>query len=461
MLRCEDLESRQLLNADMGWVKPFGDSGFDAVYEVAVDADDNVYSVARFAGSVDLDPDASYQDDRDLVSVPITAYGVVVTKFDPEGNLLWSHVAEGQDGSLPGVQSSTPKDIQVQDGSVFVYGSLNDVWDFDPTNPDTESQLDHFGNGNGSYLLRLDASTGGFQWVTGFGLSAAAPTRNDSLAVAPDGSSYLSIILREGAQLGEEIVPSQPLDDSVGIVRVSNGGQVLGYDELVSHDVDAPALEMMTPTTDPASWRLYFSTGFRGDLSLNGTTIATNSSDNIDVYFASLTLDNTVENGVQYEYPLNQYANYLSAGESGLYIAGDLNIDASDNSGSSLVGDDFLFRVDTNGNLLATQAFGDELSSAIIYSVNSAADGVLIAGSLRDHLRLWRRNPYLDRRHHRWICSKARYSTSCNKCTSLQWNGNRYCTRRSSPIRCNGRDRWLVRRVSHNSCCWGSYQRWK
>lgn len=385
MLRCEDLESRQLLNADMGWVKPFGDSGFDAVYEVAVDADDNVYSVARFVGSVDLDPDETYSDNRDLVSVPLTAYAFAITKFDPEGKLLWSHVAEGQDGSLPGTQSSTPRDIQVQDGSVYIHGSLNDQWDFDPYDPATDSQRDQFGSGAGSYLLKLDAATGEFRWVNGFGLSASANSDDDSLAVAPDGSAYVSLILREGARIGSEILPAQSSTNTRGIVSIASSGEVLGYEQLLgSNYLQTPALEFVAPTSDPSSWRLYMSAGFQGELSVNGSILATTPNNDRDVYWASMTTDFQIEQVNQYSLPLNQYTSYLAASDTGIYIAGELNIDASDNTGSSIIGDDFLFRLDSGGNLVASQSFGDELSSMSIYSVDALVDGVLIGGVFRD-----------------------------------------------------------------------------
>ncbi|MEM6688402.1 MAG: Ig-like domain-containing protein [Planctomycetota bacterium] len=382
---CESLETRRLLNADVGWVKPFGDADFDQVRDVAVDADNNTYAVARFSGSLDLDPDASYTDNRDLVSVPITAYGVVITKFAPDGRLLWSHVAEGQDGDLTGPQQATPRDIQIQDSSIYVSGTFYDLWDFDPTDVSTDSQREQLGTTLGSFVLKLDAETGDFQWVNGLGLSASANSGNDSMAVAPDGSLYFSFDLREGAQIGNEVVPAQASADWQGVAKIASDGTVLGYEQLLSSgDLTRASLELVTPTNDPNSWRLYLSGGLRGELSLNEELVANNPGDDRDAYLVKMTTDLQVEQVQQYDFPLNQSINSIAAGESGIYISGNLSIDASDNTGSSLSGDDFLFRVNTDGAILASQAFGDELSNVIIYSVETADDGVLVGGSFRD-----------------------------------------------------------------------------
>lgn len=381
---CEQLENRRLLAADMGWVKPFGDTAFDGSYEVATDAQDNVYVASRFAGSVDLDPDASYPDNRDLVSVPVTAYGLAITKFDSSGNLLWSHVAEGQDGSLSGSQTASPKDIQVEAGSVYVAGSFYDLWDFDPDNASSDSTTHQTGHGAGSFLLKLDAASGAFEWVNGFGLTGPGLADDDSLAVDPLGASYYSMLLREGATIGDQLVP--PLPDSGeyrAIVKIADDGQVLGYHQLHSSNyIGTPALEISAASSDPAQWRLYASAGFQGDLSSGGTPIASSPNDR-DLFVAELRTDFQLEWIQRYEMPQNQYASFLSTNGSDLYLAGDLGIQASDGTGSGLVGDDFVFRFAQDGTLLASTALGDETAIGVINSIQATDTGVLLGGYFR------------------------------------------------------------------------------
>ncbi|QDV25787.1 Ig-like domain-containing protein [Aureliella helgolandensis] len=384
---CETLEGRLLLAADMGWGKPFGDSGFDYAAEVATDENNNVYAVSRFEGSIDLDPDATYADNRDLASVPLTGYGLAITKFDSAGNLLWSQVAKGQDGSEPGAQNAIPADVQVAAGGVYVTGNFYDLWDFDPDDATTNSTVHQIGSGLGSFLLRLDATSGDFEWVKGFGLTETGKLDDDSLAVDPLGNVYLSQIMREGGTIGNQTVPALPVGDSRAIVKVASDGQVLGYHQLNSGYLGSPVLELVNPGQDPAAWRLYVSVGFDGDLSLDGTVIASNPQSR-NIFLAALTTTFDVEFARQYELPMNQYAGYLSHHGDNLYLIGDLGIDQADGTGSALLGDDFVFSLDLAGNLQQSIGIGDDNSVAIISSVEATGDGVFIGGYFSDTIEI-------------------------------------------------------------------------
>lgn len=61
-------------------------SGTIQVWDVEVDASDNVYTISGFTGTVQL---------GDFVFTQDQEYGLIVTKTDPLGNILWARKVEG------------------------------------------------------------------------------------------------------------------------------------------------------------------------------------------------------------------------------------------------------------------------------------------------------------------------------------------------------------------------------
>lgn len=138
-------------NGRLQWVRQMGATGtnYDAVLGVAIDGLDNPIVTGTFRGN-DFDP-----GDGSSVASTSNGFDVLVSKFDPAGNLSWSQrVGDSGDdrGRAVAVDGS---------GLVHVGGFFNGIVDFDPS--DSGETLLYSGNpgfvqaGTG-FLLTLDAS---------------------------------------------------------------------------------------------------------------------------------------------------------------------------------------------------------------------------------------------------------------------------------------------------------------
>lgn len=157
------------------WAKSMGGSSADSGIFLAVDSVGNSAITGLFSGSVDFDPG--------LETTTLTSDGdwdIYVSKFDPNGNFLWSkrRGGTGRDiGDGVGFDSA---------GNLYSSGIFSGSVDFDP-GPET-STLTSFGS-NDVFISKFDTS-GNYLWAKKFGGSSSdgsAPVSVDS-----SGNIYLS-----------------------------------------------------------------------------------------------------------------------------------------------------------------------------------------------------------------------------------------------------------------------------
>lgn len=116
------------------WAKQLGGVGNDIIYDVAVDADNNIISVGTFEGEVDFDPGAG-----EYLLSSSGGLDFFIQKLDSDGNFLWARKIGG--GEMDLANSVCIDDM----GNCFVTGFFNEMVDFDP--------------GAGELMLSTDAET--------------------------------------------------------------------------------------------------------------------------------------------------------------------------------------------------------------------------------------------------------------------------------------------------------------
>lgn len=134
------------------WVRQIAGSDQEDVRAVAVDASGNVYVGGMFWGTTDLDPSAGTQ--------MVTGQGywdLFVLKLNAQGDFQWANAYQGA-----GVDNLS--EILVDgSGNVFVCGAFGYTMDFD-AGAGTQS-LSSINNSLDAFLLKINSSNGGFQWV--------------------------------------------------------------------------------------------------------------------------------------------------------------------------------------------------------------------------------------------------------------------------------------------------------
>lgn len=123
-------------SGNLVWAISFGAKMVDYGYSLALDEDENVYTVGTFKGTVDMDPGAGVYN---LSSAGEQA--MYIHKMDKNGNFTWARKVDGY-GLARLIHIST-------DGFIYLSGNSGDTVDFDPG-------AGVFKLGAGSYVLKLD-----------------------------------------------------------------------------------------------------------------------------------------------------------------------------------------------------------------------------------------------------------------------------------------------------------------
>jgi len=203
------------------WAKHIGGAGYDQGFEIITDKNDNVYSVGRFAGTIDFDPGPGTFN---LTAAP----GGYVSKLDKNGNFIWA------------IATASVQEFFVDDtGNVYITGSFLNTVDFDP-GPGTFNLTS---NGVGdAYVSKLD-SNGNFLWAKQFG--GTDNLRAWSISVDKLGYVYsigdfkgtadfdpgtgTSNLTSTGSDYDSYISKLNPNGDFVWVKRIGGSGDQLAY----------------------------------------------------------------------------------------------------------------------------------------------------------------------------------------------------------------------------------------
>ena len=135
------------------WVNQFSGSSNVGSRTVAIDVDDNVYSVGYFSGKVDFDPSVVERDTFYLTSRG--GVDVFINKTNSEGELIWAKSIGGSGGE------NAYALVLDSASNVYLAGTFNSTADFDPS--ESESQNATSNGDLDFFVLKLDES-GAYQW---------------------------------------------------------------------------------------------------------------------------------------------------------------------------------------------------------------------------------------------------------------------------------------------------------
>ena len=207
------------------WVKSFGGTGNDSVYEIALDGSGNVYTTGYFASTADFDPGAGVAN----LGPAGGGADVYVSKLDASGIFVW---AKG----FGGAGSDFGRAIAVDgSGNVYVTGNFQVTVDFDPGAG--TSNLTSAGD-NDVFVSKLD-SAGNFVWANRFGSTLS----DISQSIAVDGSGnvhttgsfYGSVDFDPGA--GTSLLTSAGSDDAF-VSKLTSSGDLVWAIQLGGTDSD-------------------------------------------------------------------------------------------------------------------------------------------------------------------------------------------------------------------------------
>jgi len=142
-------------NASLDWVRTSGGSGNDHLWDMTTDPDGNIYSIGKFADTVDFNPDSI------AVFNLISSGGddVFIQKLDSNGNFIWAKSFGGTDDDIG---QSIAAD---QFGNLYTTGWFSGDADFDPGT----STLMLKSNGNSDAFVQKIDSQGNLIWARSFG----------------------------------------------------------------------------------------------------------------------------------------------------------------------------------------------------------------------------------------------------------------------------------------------------
>lgn len=165
------LAPKSFVAQELAWAKSMGGSGFDRGESIAIDAQNNVYTLGYFTETVDFDPGSG--------TFEVTAQGeadIFITKFDASGNFVWAKTIGSSDSEYP--------DTLVLDtsGNLLITGYFETDLDFDPG---AGTQILTSAGNLDAFVLKLDAD-GNYLWAKSFGSSS--PDRGRGIAVDNSGN---------------------------------------------------------------------------------------------------------------------------------------------------------------------------------------------------------------------------------------------------------------------------------
>lgn len=155
-------------HAQTAWIAEIKGSGWDSMYDMALDANGNAVVCGRFEGTTDFDPTAGVFN--------ITSNGGIdgfVAKYDPNGQLLWA-------GRIGGSDFDMFEALAIDDaGNIALYGWFTGTADLDPT---TGVQTTVSAGQRDGCVIKLDAN-GNLLWA--FALENANQCYDGDIAFSP------------------------------------------------------------------------------------------------------------------------------------------------------------------------------------------------------------------------------------------------------------------------------------
>lgn len=206
-------------SGNFAWAKKIGGSSHDIGYSLKLDNVGNVYSTGLFSGTVDFDPDS--------VTLNLSSagsYDVFVTKFDPNGNLLW---AKNMGGASADIAYSMAIDSL---NNIYTTGYFVGTSDFDPN---SGSYILTSSGSQDVFISKLDV-TGNFVWAKNMGGTLLDRAR--SIYVDAAGNVYTTGVFNGTSDFDPDVpvfnLVASGLDD-IFIQKMSQPSIVLSMSAII------------------------------------------------------------------------------------------------------------------------------------------------------------------------------------------------------------------------------------
>lgn len=212
-----------LHNGNFSWAKRMGDFNSDVGHGIKVDYLGNIYTVGKFYGNVDFNPDPALPAFFYLYEPGTDAF---VQKLDPSGNFLWARKFGGQTSTIY-LDEATSVDID-EFGDVYVAGYFTSTCNFDFVG--TPMIINSQG-GTDCFITKLN-SAGDHQWSGSIG------------GIAADGAT--SIVLNKYGNIftaGQFSGGIVDLDmSSIGVDTVRSNGNTDIFIQKLNQCFETPSL---------------------------------------------------------------------------------------------------------------------------------------------------------------------------------------------------------------------------
>ncbi|MBK9599715.1 MAG: SBBP repeat-containing protein [Flavobacteriales bacterium] len=357
------------------WVRSFGGPNAGGVgNSLTVDASGNVYTTGYFEGTVDFDPGTgtSY----------LTSNGnrdVFVQKMNANGNFLWAR-------SFGGIHDDESYSIAVDaSGNVYTTGYFEETADFDPGTGTSNLTS----NGNEDVFVQKMNANGNFLWARSFG----GIHEDESYSIVVDASG--NVYTTGGFYGNVDFDPGPGTSYLVGnesafMLKLDTNGNFLwarSPDSIYSEELPSSS-EGYSITLD-ASGNVYATGIFSGTVDFDtgpGNSYHTSAGGG-DIFVQKMDVNGNFLWARSFGGIEDEYGFSIAVDASGnVYTTGQYRGTADFDPGAGTInytsageGDDFVQKMDANGNFLWARSFGG-FDQDYGYSIVDASGNVYTTG---------------------------------------------------------------------------------
>jgi hypothetical protein len=359
---------------DLGWAKRLGNSEYDYVEDIFLDASGNVYITGSYEGTVDFD--------LGELEYSLTSNGgrdMFILKLDEEGNFIWAKSIGGpwEDRSLSIVVDSF--------GNVYATGHFERTVDFDPG--EGEFNITVFG-GNDAFILKLDED-GNFLWAKRFG--GEESDNGQDVVIDSSGNIYITGFFWSTADFD----PSEDVYNmtssggfDVFVVKLTMDGDLLWAKRMGGNFSD----HGMAIAVDP-SGNVYTTGDFSSTADFNPglESFQLTSLGYEDVFISKLNAEGEFLWVKTIGGTRHDIARSIAISEQGIYVAGtfentvDFNFSGVEYTLTSMgVEDFFICKVSETGQLIWANGIGGRGRDLCSYVAVDNQDNVFITGRFEE-----------------------------------------------------------------------------
>ena len=362
ILPSAQLAYQGILSGNFIWAKSSGGSNSEAGLSIAVDSNGNSYTTGIFEGTVDFDPSADVDS-----FTSAGAYDIFITKFDPDGNYLWTK-------TLGGISDDLSYSIALDNsGNIYTTGFFVATVDFDPS-----ANVDSFTSAGFQdiFITKFDPDGNYIRTKT---IGGNGGDSADGITVDSDGNIYTTGYF-------QNTVDFDPTGDGANLISAGAAFDIFlaKYDSfgnyLWAHSFGGSGVDRGVSVAGDGSGNIYTTGAFEGtvDFDPSGNVANLIAAGTKDIFIAKfdrsgnyIWAQNLSGNGNDFEFgvrlAVDSSGNSYTTGNFSGTVDFDPGSDVDSFTASGL-NDIFITKFDPDGNYLWTKTLGstgDDISYSI------------------------------------------------------------------------------------------------